>query len=78
MSAQSQRAADVAERVIYTCECGSKRQATAKRYERFNCGECGTFWWALRPKRNGPLVGFKWPGPDLSREQLAELERLAA
>ncbi len=43
------------------CVC---RRACAWRmahYEVTRC-TCGKGWWALQPKRNGPLVAFPWPG----------------
>lgn len=48
--------------VTYVCECGSKRQARMNHYDICTCGKCGAMWWALRPLRNGPLVGFLHPG----------------
>ena len=51
-----------AEFVHHDCGCGHVGRALVQHYDRVKCGGCGRAWWALRPKRNGPLVAFPWPG----------------
>lgn len=58
------RASDVPEPVAIHCGCGQKWQQSLKRYEIVRCA-CGKFWWALRPRRDGPLRAFAWPGQNL-------------
>jgi hypothetical protein len=41
------------------CECGGG--AYLSHYDLMRCA-CGKWFWALRPKKNGPLVMFPWPG----------------
>jgi hypothetical protein len=46
----------------FKCECGLKPgQYYLKHYEVCRC-QCGRFFWALQPKRSGPLKAFIWPG----------------
>ncbi len=67
---------DAKEWVNSCCDCGTKGGQYLRRYELCRCS-CGRMWWALRPKRNGPLVAFFWPG-DARMERARRLERLAA
>ena len=39
------------------CECGAKAGAKLTHYDIVQC-VCGRMFWALQPKRNGPLVAF--------------------
>lgn len=55
------RIEDRAEPIRFKCSCGRKGSANLKRYELVRC-KCGQFYWALRPKRDGPLVAYLWPG----------------
>jgi len=41
--------------------CGSKGGAYLMHYGLMRCS-CGKFYWALQPKRNGPMVLFLHPG----------------
>ena len=43
------------------CRCGKKHGAYLKHYQVLR-GSCGAFFWALQPKREGPLVLFHHPG----------------
>lgn len=58
------------------CDChrakGTKGGQYLFHYDRLICS-CGKTYWALLPKRGGPLVMFPWPGHNLSREQMKEL-----
>ena len=55
------------------CSCGQKHGANLGHYDRVQ-GSCGKVYWALQPKRNGPLVLFPWPGfPGLTIKQSASL-----
>lgn len=47
--------------VRLNCECGKRTGATLGHYDLCEC-VCGRVYWALRPKRNGVLVAFHWPG----------------
>lgn len=67
------RVQDFEEPVAFHCDCGSKSQELLKHYGLLRC-TCGKFWWALRPKRNGRLRMFPWPGPNLTREELKSQE----
>jgi hypothetical protein len=56
------------------CPCGKPHElAEAGHYDRFKMS-CGRLYWTLQPKRNGPLVLYPWPGPNLKAWELAELE----
>jgi hypothetical protein len=55
--------------VALRCGCGHKQQLTVKRYDVVRCA-CGKFWWALQPRRNGPLRLSLWPGPNLTAAEL--------
>lgn len=43
------------------CRCGKKHGAYLKHYQLLRAS-CGVFFWALQPKRGGPLVLFPHPG----------------
>jgi hypothetical protein len=60
-----------AEVVTVVCPCGAVHRFEAEHYARFRT-KCGRAYWALQPKRGGRLEMFPWPGPNLTREQLAE------
>lgn len=67
------RAPDTAEWVGSRCACGHGGGARLKHYELMRC-KCGKFEWALRPRRDGPLEAFPWPGPPKTREEMERLE----
>ncbi len=46
-----------------TCECGARIITEVGHYDIARCPKCDCRWWALQPKRNGPLKLFLWPGP---------------
>lgn len=44
------------------CECGAGGGwRMVGHYDVLRC-QCGREFWALRPRRSGPLVAFPWPG----------------
>lgn len=48
--------------IIFLCDaCGKKFRLQASHYDKFRC-MCGKAYWALRPKRYGPLLAYAWPG----------------
>jgi len=47
--------------VSVVCECGKKIGAHLSHYEILVC-YCDRKYWAMRPKRFGPLVLFPYPG----------------
>ena len=51
------------------CECGAVHRFSGKHYDVARA-QCGRFFWALQPKRNGAMKMFPWPGPNLTREQM--------
>jgi hypothetical protein len=55
--------------VQFACPCGKTHRFTVEHYDRVIV-QCGRPWWALQPKRNGPLVMFPWPGRNLTREEM--------
>jgi hypothetical protein len=55
------------------CPCGKTHVFDCGHYDRVIVG-CGRPFWALQPKRNGPLVMFLWPGPNLTAREMAEKE----
>jgi hypothetical protein len=57
------------------CECGAKGGQYLAHYSLVRCS-CGKYFWALQPKRGGPLVAFPWPGD--CRVARAQQERRAA
>ena len=74
-----------ASRVRFECdECGtvSVSRGLVDHYDRFRCVKCGHWYWALWPKRGGPLVVFPWPGDAMMerarREARINAEREAA
>ena len=50
-----------AEMVNCRCECGMKWRQEMRHYDTIRC-RCNLAVWALRPKRNGPLVCYQHPG----------------
>lgn len=52
---------DTPEPVRFTCECGAQWTQTVRHYDVIQCS-CRLRVWALRPRRNGPLVGYQHPG----------------
>ena len=58
---------------IPDCPCGKVHRFDIAHYDRVIVG-CGRRYWALQPRRNGPLKMFPWPGPNLSARELAEKE----
>lgn len=50
------------------CDCGAGGGwRMVSHYDVFRC-RCGWDFWAIRPKRNGPLVASPWPGlPGMQR-----------
>ena len=65
-----------AQTFVRNCGCGSTGQVVLGHYEIGRC-PCGRFFWALQPKRNGPLALFPWPGPTLTKWQLEEQDKNA-
>jgi hypothetical protein len=59
--------------VKFNCPCGSSSTEVVGRYAVVRC-RCGKFQWTLQPRRGGPLRFFPWPGPNLTRAELAEQE----
>lgn len=49
------------ERLSVKCKCGKVHTAMFTHYQVIRA-TCGESYWALQPKRNGPLVLFVWPG----------------
>ena len=64
----SPSAKDPTQLVTHKCDCGYKGQARMNHYDLCQCNNCGVRWWALRPKRGGPLVAVLHPGFPNSRE----------
>jgi hypothetical protein len=57
--------------MTFQCGCGkAHRIDDLGHYDRAIISPCGTAVWALRPKRNGPLVLFPWPGHHKTREEM--------
>jgi hypothetical protein len=46
--------------VSVECGCGRNGKARLAHYDIASCS-CGLRWWALQPKRNGPLVAYPFP-----------------
>jgi len=45
--------------VRFTCDrCQKVCGANMSHYDFVSCGKCGKLYWALQPKRNGPLIAF--------------------
>ena len=50
------------QRVRLECEfCGFKGSALVGHYDKVRC-HCGRTYWALKPKLDGRLLFFSWPG----------------
>lgn len=47
--------------VLVDCQCGYSGVNILGHYDIVRC-TCGLFYWALRPKRNGLLVAYPYPG----------------
>lgn len=58
---------------VNDCPCGTQHRFTAKHYD-VGRAQCGRFFWALQPKRNGAMKMFPWPGPNLTREEMKALQ----
>lgn len=52
------------------CDCGHQCGQYLQHYGLVKCS-CDRVFWALRPKRNGPLILYPWPGHNLSRNDMA-------
>lgn len=52
------------EQIHLDCDCGNGGMVKVRHWEKVRC-VCGRIWWALRTKRNRPLVLFGWPGNGL-------------
>ena len=61
------------ERLSIECPCGARHSGQFSRYQVVTA-KCGRSFWALQPDRGGPLKLYAWPGPNLSREQMKQLE----
>jgi hypothetical protein len=59
--------------VFVDCECGKRHAAVVLHYSIMRTS-CQRHYWALQPKRGGPLVFYPWPGQNLTRKELAEIE----
>jgi hypothetical protein len=57
--------------VAFHCACGSVHHISVQHYDRVIVS-CGRPYWALQPKRNGPLRMFPWPGSNLTRQEYRE------
>ena len=44
-----------------TCDCETTFTSMLGHYQWTECPKCGKEWWALQPKRFGPLVAFPMP-----------------
>jgi hypothetical protein len=50
------------------CDCSRKGVVKLGHYEVARCPQCNCQFWAVQPKRNGPLVIRPWPGlPGMER-----------
>jgi hypothetical protein len=56
-----ERAIDEQRYLAIDCECGKKCAAYLRHWERVRCF-CGRVYWALRPKKDGQMKLFPWPG----------------
>ena len=61
--------ADIIQTLTVECPCLAVHCVTLQHYERVKV-KCGRIYWALQPKRGGPLELFPWPGPNLTREEM--------
>jgi hypothetical protein len=59
----------VTETVSVKCPCGATHRFAVAHYDRVIV-KCRRLYWALQPKRSGPLALFPWPGHNLSREEM--------
>lgn len=60
--------------IVKKCACGKVHAVdNVVHYDRVIL-DCGRPYWVLQPKRNGPLTLFPWPGPNLTRAELAAKE----
>jgi len=55
------KAPDRSELCANPCACGAGGTALLRHYETVLC-RCGQTFWALRPRKNGPLVLVPHPG----------------
>lgn len=70
MSAAAQKAEPPApQKFRVSCECGKKLVGVFGHYDRKIC-PCGRGYWALQPKREGPLAIYPWPGPNFTRTEM--------
>ena len=70
MSARTQERQPATEQYCsIECDCGKKIGTYFRHYDVARCS-CGRAWWALQPKRNGPLALSIWPGPNLTRAEM--------
>lgn len=58
----------ISESLSVACPCGKTHTFCAGHYDRVLVS-CGRPYWALRPRRNGPLQLYPWPGPNLTRAE---------
>lgn len=56
------------------CPCGKSHCFMLGHYDKA-VAKCGRVYWALQPKRNGPLALYPWPGPMLTAKEFAEKQR---
>jgi hypothetical protein len=47
---------------LHCDECDCTSNGKLAHYDVSRCPKCGKRYWALRPKRNGPLVLCPYPG----------------
>ena len=58
--------------VAVKCDCPGRRGQYLRHYDKVRCPDCGLMFWALQPKRGGPLVSKPWPGPNLTRAEMLQ------
>lgn len=51
------------ERIEHVCQCGNTIRVVIEHYQRVQCKRCDATYWALQPRRNGPLVLFPFRKP---------------
>lgn len=51
----------VVPQVHLNCDCGNAGMVRILHWQKVRC-VCNKVWWALQPKKNGPLKLFPWPG----------------
>ena len=71
-AATAQAAAPERQYVAVKCDCAGRRGGYLKHYQVVRCPDCGLFFWAIQPLKNGPLVARPWPGPNLTRAEMVE------